>query len=317
MLARFILHSLLLCCLANLNSTHFEENTAIAAAQAQHRPIVAAFVGEECPWSEKLKQNVLHSPIFLAKVNAEAVLWINSLKQNEKESAFLQKYQVTQCPLFLLLDPQGKEFARLEYSPLDAEGYAATILSLIADFQAICDALDEETEDFEEQRWQELYRKAKKMSVPCFQQVILEQGINNEEGHFFHLEKFASLLEKHKAKHPLVREAKHQLLSRDPENQKGLHFKAAMLEFQQNAARFKSNDSLEKALKPLSKYIRRFEKKDPENHWKSEWTMAEFLFTHGSIASAIVHAEIALSASPPSVRPQIAETILFMKEKLK
>jgi hypothetical protein len=313
MLTRSILHSLLLCFLANLNSIYFEEKTALAAAKAQHRPIVVAFLAEECPWSEKLKQNVLHSPIFLAQVNAETVLWINSLKQNEKQSAFLQKYQVAQCPLFLLLDPQGKEFARLEYSSLDAEGYAVAILGLIADFQEICDVLDREANDFEEQRWQELYRKAKKLSVPCFQQVILERGVNNEEGHFFHLEKFAALLKKYKAKHPLVRKAKHQLLGRDPENQQGLHFKAAAVEFQHNAARLTSNDSLEKALKPLSKYILRFGKKDSENYWKAEWLITEFLFGHGSMASALEHAEMAYQASPLLVRPQLAETIFLIR----
>jgi thioredoxin-related protein len=303
MLPKLILHCLLLCFLANF--TCVEEKAALAAAGEKHRPIVAVFLGEDCPWSKKLKRDVLNSPIFLERVNAEAVLWISSLKEQST------KYQVEQCPLFLLLDPQGKEFARVEYSSLDAQGYASALLELIDDFQQICTALDQEG-DFDQETWQELYRKAKKMSVPCFQEVILEQGIKHEDDNFFHLEKYATLMEKHKLKHPVVRKAKHELLGRS-----GVHFQVAALEFRHNAERFKPNDSIERAVKPLVKYIQRFGKIDPENYWKAEWLMAEFLFSHGSTESALEHAELALKASPSSVRPELAETISFMRSSAK
>jgi len=309
MLFRSIVQCLLLCFLANLHSTCFEEKTALAAAKVQHRPIVAAFLGEECPWSNKLKADVLTNPTFLRKMNEGAILWISTLKQNEKQSVLLQKYRIAQCPFFLLLDPQGKEFARLEYSSLDAKGYASTLLGLIEDFQDICDALDQEGTEFDEQRWQELYHKAKRLSVSCFQQVILEEGVEKEEGHFFHLEKFATLLGKHKTKHPLVRKAKRQLLSRDPQNQYGLPFKAAAIEFEQ----FRSKDSVERALRPLARYIQRFGKKDLENYWKAEWMVAEFLFSRGWTVQALEHAEIAYHASPSSVRPQLAETMNLIR----
>jgi hypothetical protein len=319
MLIRLILYCLLLCFISVVNCENrwqFEEKNVIQAAQAKNCPIVVAFLGDECPWSKKLRQEILESPYFLEKVNAEAILWINSLKQNEEEKGFIQKYKVQQYPIILLLDPKGKEFARFESIPLDVQDYTQAIAGQIENFQEICLALDLEDIDFDEQKWQGLYQKAKKLSVPCFQQVILERGLRKEQGNYFHLEKFATLLEKYKIKHPQVRKAKQQLLNRDPDNKFGLHFRVAVLEFQKIASGLKPKDRPKKALMPLLQYIHQFGKKDVENYWKSEWMIAEFLYSKKFILPALEHAEAAYLSSSEEVKPQIAETITLMKQNL-
>jgi hypothetical protein len=299
------------------NQWELEEKNILKSAQTENRPIVAVFLGDDCPWSKKLRQEILESFYFLEKVNAEAILWIYSLKQDEGEKPFIQKYKVQQCPVFLLLDPQGKEFARLDYVSLDAQGYTEAIVSQIEHFQEICLALDQGEADFDEQKWQELYQKAKKLSVPCFHQVILERGLHKEKGHYFHLEKFATLLEKHKINHFHVRKAKQQLLNRDPDNTFGMHFKVAVLEFQKIVSRSKPKDRPEKALSPLLQYVHRFGKKDVENYWKSELMIAEFLYRNKLILSALEHAEAAYQSSPETTKPQIAEMISLMKQDFK
>lgn len=320
MLIRLILHCFLLCLVSVVNCKNtwqFEEKNILKAARAENRPIVAVFLGEDCPWSKKMRQEILESPSFLEKIHAEAILWVNSLRQEEEEKTFVQKYKVQQCPIFLLLDPTGKEFARLDSISTDVQGYTEAIVSQIENFQEICLALEREDTDFDEQKWQELYQKAKNLSVPCFHQVILERGLRKEKGNYFHLEKFAALLEKHKIKHPEVRKVKQQLLNRDPDDEFGMHFKVAMLEFKKNASKLKSKDRPEKALLPLLQYVHRFGKKDVENYWKSEWMIAEFLYSHQFILFALEHAEAAYRSSPEAARQQIAETIALMKQGLK
>lgn len=312
MIIKLVMHCLILCFINN--QWQIEEKNIVASAQAKNRPIVAVFLGEDCPWSKKMQQEVLESRYFLKRIDEEAILWIHSLKQNEEEKECIQKFQIHKCPLIVLLDPTEKEFARFEYIPLDAQGYTEAIVTQIENFQEICTALDQEDENFEEQKWQEIYQKAKKLSVPCFQQVILERGLRKEKGHYFHLEKFSTLLKNHKIKHPQIRKAKQQLLSRDPENKLGLHFKVAVLEFQKIASRLKSKDGPEKALMPLVQYIKRFGKKDAENYWKSELMIAEFLYTHQLNSAALEHAEAAYMESPEAMKPQIAETIAYMKK---
>lgn len=315
---KIIIHCLIFCFITVVNCNlprgiQIEEKNVIESAQLENRPIVAVFLGEECPWSKKLRQEVLENADFLNNIDKEAILWIHSLKQDEEAKALIQKYQVQQCPLILLLDPSGKEFARIEYIPLDAQGYIERMITHIENFQEICSTLDRSDEDFEEQKWQDIYQKAKKLSVPCFRQVILERGLRQEKGHYFHLEKFTTLLETHKMKHPQVRKAKQQLLHRDPENRWGMHFKVAALEFQKTVSHLKAKDRPEKALMPLLHYIHRFGKKDRENYWKSELMIAKFLCDHQCISTAIEHAEIAYLESPVAIKPQIAETISYLK----
>jgi len=318
MLINIIIHCFILCFITVVNCSNqrqFEEKKIIESALLVNRPIVAVFLGDDCPWSKKLRQEVLETPYFLKKIDEEAILWINSLKQNEEEKAFIQKYQVQRCPLILVLDPSGKEFARFEYIPLDAQGYIEAIVTQIENFQEICAALD--SGDFEEQKWLKIYQMAEKLSAPCFQQVILERGLRNEKGNYFHLEKFVTLLEGHKMKHAQVRKAKQQLLNRDPENKLGMHFKVAVLEFKKIASRLKPKDQPEKALKPLLQYIRKFGKKDVENYWKSELMVAEFLYDHKAIVNALEHARIAYLESPEAIKPQIAKTICYMSENMR
>jgi hypothetical protein len=317
MLIRSVLYLFCLCFItAAYTQGKIEEITVLENAQEENLPIVAVFLNSDCPWSKKLHQEILGSRQFLEKINPEAILWMIDLQGKEEDKIFLQKYHVQRCPLFLLLDPKGKEFARFEYVPMDGAGYGEIIIEQIENFQEICTALDRNDHHFEEEKWQELYQKAKKLSAPCFQQVILERGVRAEKGTYFHLEKFATLLEKNKLKNAQVLKAKQRLLARDPENALGTHFKVAVLEFQKIASRHKPKDRPEKAIMPLLRYIHKFRKKDCENFWKSEWMIAEFLFTKNFIDIALEHAETAYSASPETIKPQIAEMISFMKGKL-
>ncbi len=310
---RLFLYSFLFCFITIVQGAELEEKNALNSAQSENRPIVAVFLAENCPWSKKLRQEIIESPYFFEKVQEEAILWIVSLKQHEAEKPFLQKYQVHHCPVILLLDPQAKEFARFEDISLDAYKYAEAIHGQIENFHDICSALDHE---FEEERWQDLYHKAKKLSASCFQQVILEQGIRKEKGYFFHLEKFITLMENQKKKNSQVRKAKNQLLSRDPDNKSGLHYKVAVLEFQKKASRLKGQDRPERALMPLLQYLQRFGKKDPENSWKCEWMIAEFLYKHQYFDFAFDRAEIAYLQCPEEFKPQLIEMLSMMKQSV-
>lgn len=291
-----------------------EEEEIFLTAQQENLPVVAVFVGGmSCLWSQKLVHDVLEDSSFIDKVGRDAVLWEIALGKESQDHAMRQKYSISKCPQILLLDPKGKEFARIEYAPLTAAAYADEIIALIENFQEICIALDQKEESFEEERWKDLYLKAKKLSVSCFKQVMLEKGLKKERGTFFHCEKLASLLEKHKLKYPQVLKLKSELLKRDPQDKLGTQFKIAALEFQKISYRLKPKDRYEKALKPLFRYVQNFGKKNTENLWRAEMMIAEFLFTKNALPSALEHAGAAYNAAPESAKDQIAQTISLIK----
>lgn len=291
-----------------------EENRVLQIARQENQPIVAVcYSVENCPWSQRLQEDVLDSIPFQEGVARQALLWRIALDRNESE--FRHKYRIQVTPVILLLDPQGKEFARMEYTPLDAVGYVQEINILIENFQEVCLALEKEETVFDEEKWQDLYGKAKRFSEPYFKQVILEEGVQREAGTFFHLEKLASLLEQYKLKDPQVVMAKKQLLQLDPHNEYGVHFKVAVLEFNKALSRMKGKEAFAKPLRPLFEFVHRFGKTDKENAWKAELMIAKYLAAKNCTPQALEHAEAAYRVAPETIKPQIVDTIAYIKEQ--
>jgi hypothetical protein len=313
MMKRLFILYFVVCFVSLANCEHYwqkEETQVLQLAKKENLPIIAVFIGQQgCPWSKKLQEEVLEHPHFSQQLLSDAILWQVALSGEEKDKAIREQYHIQTAPIILLLDPQGKEFARMEYAPFSASEYATEINSLIEHFQEICVALAKAEVSFDEASWQNLYKQSKAFSVPCFAQVILERGVQQEKGTFFHLEKLATLLEKHKLKHPAVLKCKKQLLERDPNNQFGTQFKIAALEFNKLMGKSKNNDHPEKVIAPLLQYIHQFGKTDQENLWKAELMVAKYLSGKKLFAQALEYAQASHEVAPESAKPQILQTM--------
>ncbi|MEK7340130.1 MAG: hypothetical protein AABZ92_05410, partial [Verrucomicrobiota bacterium] len=193
-----------------------EENKALTLSSERNLPILAVFlIEEDCCWSDQLKTELLQKPEFIKEISQEMVLWQVFLKQ-EKE--IRGKYQVQEYPLVLLLDPKGREFARLNFIPLDYKLLKKLLSSLIDDFSTICSFIDA---DFDEEEWQRMYQKASRLSIPHFKEEILREGLKKEKRCFFHLEKYAQLLQEKGSDHPHVLKFKKKILRKDKTHQLG------------------------------------------------------------------------------------------------
>lgn len=279
-------------------------------AQRENLPIALVFLrGDNCPWSQKLREDVLTDAHFRKRMGASMILWTLS-----SEDEAQQKYGVKEFPQVLLLDPYGKEFTRFGYLPLTAQGYFDEMTRLVQNFQDVCIAMEKQNDSaFDEEQWVDLYLKATTLSAPYFKHVILEKGLKKEKGVFFHLEKLAMALEKNKLKNPQISKIKADLLKRDPGNKRGTHYKVALLEFQKIASRHKLKGRPERAIKPLLLYIQGIGKQDVENLWKAEMKVAEFLFERKALPSAIEHMQAAYEAAPEAMKSKVAETLLLMQ----
>lgn len=76
----------------------------------------------------------------------------------------------------------------------------------------ICSIIDT---DFNEEKWQKLYQKASHLSISCFKEEILQRGIKKEKGCFFHLQKYAQLLQEKGPHHPYVLKCKKKILRKE------------------------------------------------------------------------------------------------------
>ncbi len=268
-----------------------------------HIPIVWALESPENKVIVALCEQALHHPDFLEKIEGETVVCL--LNPEEKE-----QYGAREGTMLLLLDPRGREFARLGALPLEAGEYGEKVHRLIADFEEICHTLEHPNGPFDEERWKHLFEKATALSATCYRDVILNQGVKREKGSFFHLQKYAALLQKHKAKDPKVIAFKKKLLQRKSASFEDLPFAIAAVEFQRKA---KGKNYPKKALKPLFQYLRLKEKK---NEWRAEWMIAEHLFSKNDLSGARTHIEAAYRKAPPEFKEELRQATEWLRKHL-
>ncbi len=294
---------------------HFHgETLLLEQAQKAHRPIVAVFLTEKnCPWSEQLQEEILSSSFFKEKVEQEALVWPVILGENAEDLSLEKAYGIQQCPVMLLLDPQGKEFARLAYEGGDPLGVSSQVVSLINGFQEVCKAVDLGLYTLDEQQLIRVYRQAQPLSQPYFCQAILEVGVQKESGTFFLLKKYAEILRKCKLKDPIALKCKQQLLRKDPDNKQGVHFEVALLDFEKKKMTLKGRGSDEKVLAPLLKYLSRFGKTDTQRVWRIELLIAEFFLSKHALHKALAHATLAYEHAPESKKLQLLQTLSYMR----
>jgi len=292
-----------------------ESLTILQEASEKNLPIVAIFLGEEgCPWSQRMQRELLESSFFKHEVESAALVWQLSLSQNLESHALSEQYKVHQFPCILLLDPEGKEFARLDYEASDPEPFSKNIASLIVDFHDVCHSVDKGLKELDEKRLQTLYLQASRLSTPCFKQLILNQGLKKERETFFHVEKYERLLQKLKLRHPEVVKLKKELLSRDPDNKWGTQRKIALLEFEKNRVTLKRKARMEKVIHPLVSYLERFGSEDVLHRWKLEMSIADFFFAKHDLPRALEYANRAKESAPQEFKPQIIKTLAYMQE---
>ncbi|MGL4539908.1 MAG: hypothetical protein ACRCU0_02905 [Candidatus Rhabdochlamydia sp.] len=276
-----------------------EENKALALSSENNLPILAVFLAEEgCCWSDKLKTEILQNPEFIKEISKEMILWKIFLKQKKE---ICTKYRVQEYPLILLLDPKGREFARLGSIPLDQKCLKILLSSLIDDFSDVCSLTQTA---FNEKKWQEIYTKASRLSATCFKEEILQKGIKKEKGCFFHLEKYAQLLQEKGSHHPYVIEFKKKVLQRDKTHQLGVRFHLASIEFQHQIHK---NNSFEKTIEPLLKYLQNSALVEPKHSWQAELLLGQFLWKKNKLEKAREYLLLAYQHAPDPIKWQLQE----------
>lgn len=277
----------------------FEENKVFTLSSERNLPILAVFLVEEgCCWSDQLKTELLQKPEFIKEISQEMILWQVFLKQRKE---MRNKYQVQECPLILLLDPRGREFARLNFIPLDHKLLKELVSSLVNDFLTICSIIDT---DFDEEKWQKIYQKASRLSASCFKEEILQQGVKKEKGYFFHLEKYAQLLQEKGSYHPYVLKFKKKILRKDKTHPFGARARLASIEFHD---RNRKGRSFDKAIEPLLEYLHKSALIEPQYCWEIELLLGQFLWKKNWLEKAREYLLLAYEHAPDSFKPQLQE----------
>lgn len=305
---------------------YWKENyqEAFALAKEGQKALLLVFVGSDwCPWSEKLQEEVLVNETFLKELSNDVVfVWVDfpeKLEQPEdKKSENLRlknKFAVHEFPSLVLMDLSEQEITKLGYLPMPPQEFSVYLKGLLSHYRELQPLVEgPQLKDLNEVRLEEIYTKAQCSGFNRFKDMILEAGLKRNKGPFFLLEKYTTLLECGKKKKDLeVQTLRDEIIKRDPKNEKGSHLRLALLDFQLLATKYKKKDKTETVVEPLMEYVKRFGSKDKENTWRVEMMIAQYLFSKKIIGSALEHAKASYDTAPDILKPEIEETIKYLK----
>ncbi len=286
-------------------------------AAKENKILLIAFVGPGwCHWSDKLIKEVLAKEPFTSCMQRDFVLLKVDFPENSSElSALKEEYQVEECPLLVLTEPSGKTIAKIGYMPLGPEAYATYIKETLRDFHFVRQAADPLClKDLKVDDLKAAYAKAKRFTGDNFAKVILETGLKIDSGTFFLIEQYASLLTKAGREHEM-QEMRSKIVERDPQNERGSLLRIALLDFENMARGVKKKEPLE-TIRPLADYLHHYGKSDPDNAWKVEMKISEYLFAHNQLDESLKHARASLESAPEKNRKEIAEAIDYLQTQL-
>ena len=111
-------------------------------AQEKQCPMLIAFLGPNwCPWSDKLETEILSNSIFLKQLQDTVVFVKIDIPENFSEitssSELKKNYRIEECPTLVLVQPSGKEIAKLEYLPIESGEFASYIKQMLTDYEKV------------------------------------------------------------------------------------------------------------------------------------------------------------------------------------
>lgn len=291
----------------------------LTKAQENGRPVLLAFMGTGwCPWTEKLDKEILSdSPFMNALKEKVNFVWLNCPSNKGNTSVQVQElkalYGIEELPTIVMITPMQEEMFRIGYLPLSPQEYAAQIEKMMKDYNELNGTVDgqyQELSSLSLEQIQTLYQKACDLKSTRYREALMSLGLEKDAGTFFLLEKYTQLLESgNKDEAESYRE---KILERDPKNLKGSQLRLAILDFQIKSHHLKKKSS-KSVLKPLVEYLAKFGEKDKENAWRVEMMAAQYLFTKNEITEALKHASAACLSAPDVHKPEIAQTVDYLK----
>ncbi|MFC2049112.1 thioredoxin family protein [Chlamydiota bacterium] len=285
-------------------------------SQQENKPALLFFNGSD--WSGEamwMKREVLSSTSFAEKAANRFVCMevdfpehsILSAKESSQNKELKERFHIHETPTLLLLDPQERVIAQIGYLPESGDKFAGDLLKLLEQDATLLKGLANLGQD--PAVLMNLYQIAQELDRESAQEQILEAGLKSDDPFFF-LEKYRMLVERGESQLDYTVALRAKLASLDPENDQGVHFTLALIDFQDLSQK---NRSPEEAVQPLAAYLDRFGEKDQQNLWRLEMMIAQHYMDADCKEKALQHAEKALQAAPDKMHDEIAHSLDYIR----
>lgn len=281
--------------------------TALKRAEEEGKPVLQIVLGGEfCPWSERIRGEILASSDFVAAVRGRFVLLVTSESSVQGVGHF---------PMLRILDAKGAELFHLGYLPLSPQELAENLWQRFCDYRGLEELVaGQALESLPELQLMSLYERAQQLGHEVLSGNLLDVGVaRGLESCFW--EKYGQLLRSVGGKSSEAKRWKRELLARFCKGsglkQRQVRARLALLEFERAAEWAPSSSPPSEVAAPLMKFIRKEGWGLPEL-WRLELSLAQFFYGRGRTALALTHAERALSSAPDEEKPLIQELVALL-----
>ena len=290
---------------------------AIARGKKEAKPIFLYFSGSDwCSWCYKLDDEILKSPDFINLVGDKFIfvkidfpiytaLDAKLIKQNEE---LKEKYNIHGFPTIILLDDDLNQISHLNYREGGGKAYADYLLKILKeheDFQKGVKSIKTQSSA----SLQKLYEKATSLGMDDEAQTVLKEGITREDTLFFLKENYRILLADGQINATEAKKVRADLLAKDPENKKHIHYDVAILDFEALSKNLPRTKIADDVLKPLQDYVAKFGEKDAKNRWKMEMTISQVYRSKKQFDKALTYAKASREHAPSYLKLDIAKLI--------
>ena len=273
-------------------------NKAVQLAQLYKRPLILVFTGSDwCSWSQKLMRELFEEENFSAAIGHSFIFvhldFPAKGAPNEQHYMLEKQYAVQSFPTLIMIEPDGKEVTRLSYLESAPEQFACLLKQMFSKFSRLQHEVAKiDLASAEESKLEDLYCQAVQLRCPSLQAQLLDQGLKQEKGVFFSLEKFSQLVVEGKVDTAQGEAIKRQILERDPEDRQGGRLRLALLDFQSHI------DEPERAAKEPLSYLEDMQNVEDTNISRLHRVISEYFLEHGRQEEKKVHAATTESPLP-------------------
>lgn len=291
---------------------------SLKKAQEKQKPLLL-YISTPDPLSWRMEKQILETRDFSEQTAGQFIFVRIDLDRNAKtiqagsiETEFLKNnLEVESFPCLLIVSPEGKRLAERSFIPVEAKKYAEHLLEISKDYRELKSGMNK-LDKLDAVTLKELYIKAKTFQQKQEMQRLLDLGRKSNEKVYFLSEYLSFLSENGKISSKKARKVRKELLELDEDNKQGKHRFVALLEFQ-HLASLGNADPLG-AVTPLMNYLETFE--DPQNDWRVEMTISQYLFSQNKINEAIEFANHSYKKAPSKRKASIKMAIEHMTAQL-
>lgn len=298
--------------------TNFE--TAVTKSTESGKAMIVLFTGSDwCAWCKKLENEVFEDDGFCTAVGDKFVFMKADFpmdgtqdEQLKVQNAVLQdQFHIEGFPTLVILDEKQQKIATAGYQAGGGGNYAKYLLKILNDYSSYKQSLNQVAKRrMSANELEALYRKSIELGQKDDINTILAAGMVSENPTPFLLERYRFLAEADMSTTEEAQNIREYLVSSDPTNNKGVHYRLAVIDFQHKAERLeKGQGTAEEACAPLTGYIKRFGSSDTNNLWRLNMTIAQTFQSQGEYGRALKYARVSEKTAPEKVKGLVSETV--------